>query len=91
MKGWWPLFKKEVMEQVRTHRFLIVAGVFLFFGLTTPLTIKYLPEIIEMAGSTMQIQIPPPTVEQSLAEFATTILQMGILVLILVGMGSVAN
>jgi ABC-2 type transport system permease protein len=91
MKGWWPLFKKEIREQIRTHRFLIVGGVFLFFGLTTPLTLKYLPEIIKMAGETMQITIPPPTALQSLTEFAGTILQLGVLMLILVSMGAIAN
>jgi ABC-2 type transport system permease protein len=91
MKGWWPLFKKEILEQIRTNRFLIVGGVFLFFGLTTPLTIKYLPEIIKQAGEGMQITIPPPTALQSLSEFSSTILQLGILVLILVGMGTIAN
>ncbi len=91
MKGWWPLFKKEILEQIRTYRFLIVAGIFLFFGLTTPLTIKYMPEIIKMAGSSLEIALPPPTAAQSLTEFSTTILQIGILVLILVGMGSIAN
>jgi ABC-2 type transport system permease protein len=91
MKGWWPLFKKEILEQVRTYRLIIVAGVFLFFGLTTPLTLKYLPEIIKLAGESMQITIPPPTAVQSLAEFAGTILQLGVLILILIGMGSIAN
>jgi ABC-2 type transport system permease protein len=91
MKGWWPLFKKEILEQIRTFRLLIVAGVFLFFGLTTPLTLKYLPEIIKMVGQSIPLEIPPPTAIQSLADFAGTILQLGVLVLILVGMGSIAN
>jgi ABC-2 type transport system permease protein len=91
MTGWWPLFKKEILEQIRTYRFLIVGGVLLFFALTTPLTLKYLPEIIKMAGESMQISVPPPTAVQSLTEFASTALQLGVLLLVLVGMGSIAN
>ena len=91
MRGWQPLLKKEVLQQIRTHRFLIVAGVFLFFGLTTPLTLKYLPEIIKMAGQSMEISIPPPTAAESLIEFSSTILQLGVLILILIGMGSISN
>jgi ABC-2 type transport system permease protein len=91
MKGWWPLFKKEVMEQIRTHRVIILAGVFLFFGLTSILTIKYLPEIIKMTGTPIPIEMPAPTSLQALTEFSQTVLQMGVLVLILVSMGSIAN
>jgi ABC-2 type transport system permease protein len=91
MKGWWPFFKKEILEQIRTYRLLIVGGVFLFFGLTTPLTLKYLPEILKMTAKSLQIIMPPATAADSLAEFASTILQLGVLVLILVGMGSIAN
>jgi len=50
MKGFMALLKKELTEQVRTNRIIIVAGVFLFFGLSTPLMIRYLPELIKMAG-----------------------------------------
>jgi ABC-2 type transport system permease protein len=91
MNGWWPLFKKECREQLRTNRFLIIAGVLLFFALTTPLTLKYLPEIIKMAGETMEITVPPPTANESLVEFAGTALQIGILLLVLLGMGSISN
>ena len=91
MTGLIPLFKKEIKEQYRTHRLLIVGGVFLFFGLTTPLTLKYLPEIIRLAGEQIPLEIPPPTAAQSLAEYASTIGQLGILIAVLIAMGSVAG
>ena len=92
MTGLLPLLKKELMEQIRTYRLLIVGGVMLFFSLTTPLTLKYLPEIIRLSGDTgMQINIPPPTAAQSLAEFGGSIGQLGALVVVLVAMGAIAN
>jgi ABC-2 type transport system permease protein len=91
MKGLAPLLKKELREQLRTYRFLIVGGIFLLFGITTPLTLKYLPEILRLAGEDIIIEFPPPTAVQSLAEYASTIGQMGLLVAVLIAMGSIAN
>ena len=60
------------------------------FGITTPLTLKYLPQILKLAGEQMTIEMPPTAV-QSLAEYASTIGQVGILIAVLVAMGSIAN
>ncbi len=91
MNGLLPLLKKELREQLRTYRVVIVAGVFLFFGLTTPILLKYLPDIIKLAGQNVPVDIPPPTAAQSLLEYAGTIGQVGVLVAVLVAMGTVAN
>ena len=91
MKGLAPLLKKELKEQLRTFRLIIVGGVFLLFGITTPLMLKYLPQILKLAGEDMIIDIPPPTAVQALAEYAGTIGQIGVLVAVLVAMGCIAN
>ena len=92
MKGLAPLLRKELKEQFRTYRWLIVGGIFLLFGITTPLMFKYLPEILEFAGEQLTIiEIPPPTAVQSLTEYAGTIGQIGVLITVLVAMGSIAN
>lgn len=91
MTGLFPLLKKEILEQIRTHRLLIVGAVFLLFGLITPLTLKYLPEIIRLAGEQIPLEIPPPTAVQSLVEYAGTIGQTGILITVLIAMGSIAG
>ncbi len=91
MRGFGVLLKKEISEQLRTYRVVVVAGVFLLFGVTTPLLLKYLPEFIKLAGEQMQIVVPPPTATQSLVEYAGTMGQIGVLVAVLVAMGCVAN
>ena len=91
MKGFLPLLKKEIKEQIRTHRLLIVGGVFLFFSLTAVLSLVYLPEIIKMSGQDLQISIPPVTAVQALGEFSSTMVQMGVFVMTLIAMGTVAN
>jgi ABC-2 type transport system permease protein len=92
MKGFAPLFKKEIREQLKLYRLVIVLGVFLLFGLTSPLTLKYLPEIMKLAGDQgMSIQLPVPTAAQSLASYAGDIGQIGALVAVLIAMGCIAN
>ena len=61
MKGLIPLLKKEIKQQLRTHRLLIVGGVFLCFGLMAPLLQYFMPEILKMAGEQIVVEIPPPT------------------------------
>jgi ABC-2 type transport system permease protein len=91
LKGLLVLIKKELTEQIRTYRLVIVGGVFIFFGLSTPVLLKYLPEILKLVGEQMVIDIPPPTSIQSLAEYADTAGQVGLLMTVLLAMGSIAN
>jgi ABC-2 type transport system permease protein len=91
MKGLWPLLKKELREQLKTYRLVIVAGVFVFFGISTPLMLKYLPEIIKLAGEDMVIEVPAPTAAAAIAEYSGTVSQIGVLVAVLIAMGCVAN
>ncbi len=91
MTGLLPLIKKEVMEQVRTYKLVIVAGIFLFFGISTPLLLKYLPDIIKLTGEQIPIEIPPPTAMQALAEYVSTVGQVGLLLAVLLAMGSISG
>ena len=91
MTGLTALIKKELKEQYRTHRLLIVGTIFALFGISTPLLMKFLPEILKLSNETMQIQVSPPTAIQSFTEFAGTFGQIGVIVAVLVGMGAVAN
>jgi ABC-2 type transport system permease protein len=91
VNGLAALIRKEIREQLRTYRLVVVAGVFLLFGISTPLMLKYLPEFLKLAGENMQINMPPPTAAQALVEYAGSVGQIGVLVAVLVAMGSVAN
>jgi ABC-2 type transport system permease protein len=92
MKGFIPLLRKEIQEQLKLYRLVIVGGIFVFFGISDPIMLKYLPEILKMAGSgQMVIQLPTTTAAQSLAEYAGNIGQIGALIAVLVAMGCIAN
>jgi len=91
MKGLMPLLKKEITEQLKTYRFLVLVCVFLLFGISTPLMLKYLPELMKIAGEGMEINFPPPTALEALVSYAGNISQIGIFVIVLVAMGGIAN
>ncbi len=91
MRGLGALLKKELKEQLKTYRFLIISVVFLIFGLMTPLMLKYMPEILQMAGEDIIIDIPPATAVQVLTEYADTIAQVGVLMAVLFTMGAISR
>jgi ABC-2 type transport system permease protein len=91
MKGLLPLLKKEIIEQLRTYRVVVVGGVFLLFGITTPLLFRYMNEFIARFGGGVAIEMPPPTAAQSLVGYSGDLAQIGVLVAVLVAMGSVSN
>ena len=91
MRGFNALLKKELLEQLKTYKLYIIGSIFLFFGFSTPLMLKYLPEILELAGEDIIIDIPPPTAVQALGEYSGTIIQVGILIAVLMAMGAIAQ
>lgn len=91
MTGLGPLLRKELLEAWRTRRVLVVTIVFAAFGIASPYLARYLPELIKsLAGSQLQIVIPPPTVGDAVDQFQKNLGQAGILTAVLLAMGSVA-
>jgi len=92
MRAFRVLATKEFHEGVRSYRFWVLLGVLVFFGLLSPLTAKFLPEIL---GSTLPpgvtLELPPPTFFDSYDQFFSNLAQMGVLTVILVSMGVVAD
>lgn len=91
MTGFGVLLRKELKEQLRTYRLLIVVAVFALLGMATPLMIKYLPELIKLSGEEIRVEFPTPTAVMALREYADTLIQVGLLVSVLIGMGSIAR
>ncbi len=91
MKGLIPLLKKEIKEQLKTHRLLIVGGVFLCFGLMAPLLQYFMPQILKMASDQVVVEIPAATSLSAFTDFVSYFGQFGILIAVLVAMGAIAN
>lgn len=85
--------RKEIMEQSRTKRLLITCVVFTAFGLLSPLMARYMAEIFRFVpgGEQFTALIPPPTVTDAIAQYIKNISQFGVLLALLLGMGSVAQ
>lgn len=92
MIGLGALLRKELLEQWRTRRLLVVAIVFTAFGIGSPFLARYTPELVKaLAGNQFQIEVPPPTARDSVDQFLKNVGQAGVLTAILLAMGSVAN
>lgn len=89
----WTLIHKEWTEQLRSGRLVILLAVFLFFGISSPLLAKFIPDILPslMKGQNIIIHIPEATWQDAVAQFVKNLSQMGLFVVILLSMGTVAK
>lgn len=90
----WVVFRKEMLEQWRTYKVLIVAAVLFLFGLTSPLLAKFTPEMLAaMPGLSAGLSdfIPTPSVADAITQYVKNMSQFGILLALLMSMGSVAQ
>ena len=88
------VLRKELMEQWRTKRLLIVAAILAVFGLGSPLLAKLTPDLLkaipDLPAGLAEI-IPAPTVVDAVAQYVENMSQFGILLALLMSMGSVAQ
>jgi ABC-2 type transport system ATP-binding protein len=86
------LLRKELREQVRTMRLVVVVAVFALLGLLSPVFARYVREIVEaVGGGQFEGMIPAPVVGDAVAQFTKNMGQFGVLIAILITMGSVAT
>jgi ABC-2 type transport system permease protein len=88
MSGFLILLRKELLQQIRTHRLLVVIAVFFIFGLGTPLLLHYLPALVPSGEG---FDLPEFTAKDAVQEYIGTFGQLGLLAAILVAMGAVAK
>jgi ABC-2 type transport system permease protein len=85
------LWRLEWLRLVRTRRLFALLTVYAFFGLTGPLTARYLAEILQAVGTQgVQIQLPAPTPADGIAQYAGNASQIGLLVVVLIAASALA-
>ncbi|MCX8131919.1 MAG: ABC transporter permease [Clostridia bacterium] len=88
-------FKKEMKEIVRTHKIIVLPAILLFFGLLTPMLAKYMNKILEpmlkKEGIDPGLLLKEPVLTDAYAQFFETFIQMGLIVVVLIFMGIVAD
>jgi len=85
--------RKEILELVRTHRLLVMAVVLIAFGLSSPLLAKLMPELMRLVpgGEDFLALIPPPTINDAIAQYVKNLSLFGLLLAYLMTMGAVAQ
>lgn len=92
MSGFRILLRKELSEAWRTRRLPVVTVLFLVVGIISPLTARYLNEILAAAlGDQLPVALPDPTIATVLEQLQKNLGQMGSLAAIALAMGSVSG
>jgi ABC-2 type transport system permease protein len=95
MSGFGALLGKELREQLRTRRLPVAAVVFLILGITSPVLARYTKELLNLLGAQaaggIQIVLPDPSVADAVGQLIKNLGQFGILMAILLAMGTVAS
>jgi ABC-2 type transport system permease protein len=91
MKNFGTMFAKEIKEYLRTYKIFVVPGLFLLFGLTSPIITKLLPSLLGSLAEEINIILPEMTWIDSYGQFFKNLNQMGILAIILTTMGTIAE
>lgn len=84
------LWRLELLRLVRTHRWMILFGVYVFFALIGPLTARYFAEIMASFGGDLTITAPEPRPIDGLAQFLSNTTQIGLLAVVIVAAGPLA-
>ena len=83
---------KELREQIKTFKGVVILLVMLIFSMTSPLMAKLTPELLKMAGTSgIRIEMPAPTFLDAYAQFYKNISQIIILIVMLIYTMSVVS
>lgn len=81
---------KELREHMRSYRLPVLAAVFVIFGMMSPATARYMPELLKAFGNGIVLNLPPVSFTDSYLQFFKNLSSMGDIILLLVFAGMVA-
>lgn len=93
MRITWYFMKKELLEAWRNYHILLIAIIFVIFGIEGPLMAKLTPDILKMAANSSQmiIKMPDPTSVDAWQQYYKNITQIGIYLLAIIFSGTVSS
>jgi ABC-2 type transport system permease protein len=93
VKQWSVLYHKEMLEMWRNYKWMWVPLVFILIGMMNPVLTYYMPQLLEANGLTKEViqAIPTPTGAQVMVKTLSQYNTLGILILVLSFMGTVAS
>ncbi len=85
MRLLFTLVKKDLTEQWRTKKILILAVVMIFSAIASPIIAKIMPELLKSISiQGLTINLPEPTYMDAIDQFIKNVSQIGLLVVIFV-------
>jgi ABC-2 type transport system permease protein len=92
MKLYITLIKKEILEQFRTSKIVILIFLYLFVAVASPILAKMMPEIFKHVSTPgLTINIPTPTYKDSIDQFIKNISQIPIFIIVFLVAGAVSE
>jgi ABC-2 type transport system permease protein len=88
------LLWKELLEQWRSHRVLVVTAVLVAMGILGPLTARYMNELMATIPGTpegLEAVLPKPTADLAVSELVDNLAQFGLILALLVPMSSIVG
>ena len=86
------LVKKEMLEFIRTKKFLVLCIVFLFVAVSSPVLAKLMPLIFKnLSLNGIEIKIPDPTWKDAVDQFVKNISQLAMIVVVFIFAGAVSE
>lgn len=78
MRGFIAFSKKELTENIRNYRLLIMLAIFLIFGLMSPLLAKFTPQLMEALMPNLAEAFENPTALDSWTQFYKNVSSLGL-------------
>src|SRR5262245_34304791 len=81
------LWRLEWLRLARSRRVIALVAVYVFFGLSGPITVRYLSAILSRVGTGtpgVKIELPPPTPADGIADFVGNASQICLVVVVLI-------
>ena len=101
MRNYTIFLKKELFESYKTFKLFVMGIVFVFFGMLSPVSAKFMPEILKWAlesdpafennSAIFTELITKPVALDSWVQFFSNLGQMGLIVLVIVFSGMLAS
>lgn len=82
------VWRLEWLRLLRTRKWLVLMGPFLFFGLAGPISIHYLPQLLAAEFGDLGIALPEPPPAQGMAEYAQQITGIGLVIVVAAAAGA---
>lgn len=77
------LMKKEIKEQIRTYKAFIMIIIFVFLGILSPFSARYMNEIFSLIGGDMITINFDPSINEVFTQLNKNLLQFGIIIFVL--------